>query len=175
MAENEEKRYYQTYLDSSAPKPIPKHLQFRKSWRWPHAVEAFFSQHILGKYSLHVCCGESEIGTVRIDLDPDSKRTQEGDMRNIPFPNNTFDIVFGDWPWKMNYYQKFRPFYEMARVCKVGGLVIVNATWVPYSEVMYLQECYIRCDSPFGTASVILVYEKLSDILDKKGMSTKPD
>ena len=162
---------FQERLDNSPSIPVPQHLQFRKSWRWPHAIESFFKLRIENKYSLHVCCGQSEIGTVRIDLDPTSKRTQEGDMRDIPFTNNMFDVVFGDWPWKMNYYQRFRPFFEMARVCKVGGYVIVNSTWIPHSEVMLLKEMFVRCDSPWGTASVILVYEKISDILDKNEVS----
>ena len=158
---------FQELLIDAPPLPIPKHLQFRKSWRWPHAIESFFELRIEDKYSLHVCCGQSEVGNVRIDLDPNSKRTQEGDMRNIPFPNNTFDVVFGDWPWKMNFYKRFRPFYEMARVCKVGGSVIINAIWIPHSEVMLLRETFVRCDSPFGTASVILVYKKIADFLDR--------
>jgi len=157
---------FQELLIDAPPLPIPKHHQFRKSWRWPHAVESFFALRIEDKYSLHVCCGQSEVGDIRIDLDPTSKRTQEGDMRSIPFPNNTFDVVFGDWPWKMNYYQRFRPFYEMIRVCKVGGAIIINATWISHSEVAVLKETFVRCDFPFGQASVILVYEKTSDARD---------
>ena len=88
-------------------------------------------------------------------------------MRDIPLPNETFDVVFSDWPWKMNYFQRFRPFYELIRCCKVGGEVIVNAVWIPYSDVAVLKETYVRCDSPFGQASVILVYEKVSNLLDK--------
>ena len=159
---------FQETLFESDPIPIPKHHQFRKAWRWPHAIESFFKLRTEDKYSLHVCCGKSRLGNVRLDLDPNSNRTQEGDMRKIPFPNDIFDVVFGDWPWKLNYYQRFRPFYEMIRVCKVGGQIIVNAMWIPHSEAAILKEIFVRCDSIFGQASVILVYEKITNFYDQK-------
>jgi hypothetical protein len=146
--------------------PIPKHHQFRKAWRWPHAVELFFQQRIEDKSSLHVCCGSSRIGDVRLDIDSDSERTISGDMRTIPFDDCSFDIVFGDWPWKMGYFQRFKPFYEMVRVCKIGGEIIVNSTWLPFSKAAELREIFVRCDSPFGMVSVILVYRKIAGEYD---------
>jgi len=163
------KKHVQKFLiEDKEPLPISQHLRFRKSWRWNDEVTDFFRERITNKYSLHVCCGQSELGDVRLDLDPSSKRTHEGDMSDIPFSINTFDIVFGDWPWKMNFYKRWKPFYEMARVCKVDGHIIVNATWMPYAESTLLEETYLRCDSPFGTISAILVYRKLDDLKDKK-------
>jgi len=157
---------YQELLTNEPPLPIPKHHQFRKAWRWPHCIEDFFKLRIEGKHSLHVCCGQSSLGNVRIDIDPQSKRTHEGDMNNIPFENCSFDIVFGDWPWKLNFFQRWKPFYEMIRKCKVGGYVIINCTWVPFSNSVILKEMFVRSDFPFGQASLILVYEKITSEFD---------
>ena len=157
---------YQETLTNDPPLPIPKHHQFKKSWRWPHCIEDFFKLRIEGKYSLHVCCGQSSIGNVRIDIDPHSQRTHDGDMNNIPFENDSFDIVFGDWPWKLNYFDRWKPFYEMIRKCKVGGHIIVNCTWLPHSKSVVLREMFVRSDIPFGQASLILVYEKITKEFD---------
>ena len=157
---------FQELLTNEPNLPIPKHHQFRKSWRWPHCIEDFFRLRIENKYSLHVCCGQSSLGDVRIDIDPRSQRTHEGDMNNIPFENNSFDVVFGDWPWKLNYFARWKPFYEMIRKCKVGGYIIINCTWQPFSKSVVLKEMFVRCDFPFGQASLILVYEKITTEFD---------
>ena len=36
---------------------------------WPEQVEAFLGKLLIGK-TLHVCCGKSKLGTVRLDIDP---------------------------------------------------------------------------------------------------------
>ncbi len=36
---------------------------------WPEAVETFVASLLVGR-SLHVCCGKSKLGTVRLDKDP---------------------------------------------------------------------------------------------------------
>ena len=154
----------QTTLDESESIPIPKHLIFRRSWRWPHPIEEFFKLHFEGKYSLNVCCGQSSIGTVRVDIDPESKANHIADMRELPFKDNVFDIVGSDPPWKLGFFQRFRPFYECIRVCKVGGIIIYNATWVSESNQAVEIERYSRSDLPFGMASVISVFRKIPKI-----------
>ena len=151
----------QSLLIDSEPVDIPEHHKFKQSWRWPHAIEYFFAM-MISSLSLHVCCGRSSLGDIRLDIDRDSARTIAGDMRSLPFADNIFDWVFGDWPWKMNYFQRWRPFYEMVRVCKIGGRIIINATWIPFSKQAVLEELYVRCDGPFKLASVICVFRKVS-------------
>ena len=82
-------------------------------------------------------------------------------MRLLPFPSNTFDTVVSDPPWKIGYYERFRPFFECIRVCKIGGRVIYNATWIPESTDVVLKNVYVRQDNTFSTTSVISVFKKV--------------
>ena len=152
---------HQALLTEENPIPIPKHLQFRRSWRWKHPIEEFFKIHTEGKHSLNVCCGQSKIGTCRVDVDPNSTATHLADIRALPFKDNTFDVTISDPPWKLGFFQRFRPFYECVRVTKLGGLIIYNATWVPFSNQCVEIERYSRCDMQFRLASVISVFKKV--------------
>jgi ubiquinone/menaquinone biosynthesis C-methylase UbiE len=116
-------------------------------------------------YSLNVCAGVNPICSVNLDLDPQDKSILKGDMKCLPFKSNAFDTVISDPPWKIDYYRRFKPFFECVRVCKVGGTIIYNATWVPNtpSGDVELKELYVRQDNNFSTASVISVFEKVRD------------
>jgi ubiquinone/menaquinone biosynthesis C-methylase UbiE len=127
---------------------------------WEEEISEFVKSKIKGK-SLNVPCGSSEIGDVRIDIDPNSKATEVGDMNKINYPDNSFDTVISDPIWKLNYYKRPRQFFELVRVCKVGGLIIFNATWIPTSKAVELKETYIRRSAQFGNVSVISVFEKV--------------
>lgn len=56
--------------------------------------------------TLNVCCGMSRVGEVRVDLDPKSNRTQEGDLHELNFPRASFDTVICDPPF--SFYNRFR-------------------------------------------------------------------
>jgi len=133
--------------------------QLQKSWIWNKKVEDFVAKKIKG-YSLNICAGKSTLGSVRLDLDPKDKSIIKGDMRNLPFPDNTFDTVICDPPWKIDYFNRFKPFFECVRVCKVGGVIIYNATWIPESKLVELKEVWVRQDGSFTTASIIGVFKK---------------
>jgi hypothetical protein len=81
-------------------------------------------------------------------------------MRCLPFPPETFDVVVSDPPWKIDLYHRHRPFYECVRVCKVGGTIIYNATWMPHSSDAELVETWVRSDGTYLTASVLSVFRK---------------
>ena len=110
-----------------------------ESWIWNGTVQDFVKGKING-YSLNACAGLSPLGDVRLDLDPQDKSVMKGDMINLPFENETFDTVIQDPPWKIGFYKRMRPFFECARVCKVGGTIIYNAYWIPSSKSITLKE-----------------------------------
>ena len=141
---------------------MKKETKLKKSWIWNKTVEDFVKTKIKG-HSLNVCAGKSSIGDVKIDLDPANKTVIRGDMKNLPFKNNTFDTVIQDPPWKIGYYDRWKPFFECVRVCKVDGLIIYNAYWIPESDDVELIETFIRTDSPFANTSIISVFKKLKD------------
>lgn len=138
----------------------------KKSWVWNESVTNFVKDKIKkGGYSLNVCAGENPLCSVNLDLDPKDKKVIKGDMRLLPFESNTFDTVVSDPPWKISYYERFKPFFECVRVCKVGGKIIYNATWIPMtpSKDVELKEVWVRQDNDFSNASVISIFKKIKN------------
>lgn len=139
----------------------------QKCWVWNSDVTAFVKERIKG-YSLNVCAGLNELCSINLDLDPKNRSILKGDMRLLPFEANIFDTVVSDPPWKIGYYERFRPFFECVRVCKVGDIIIYNAYWIPMtpSEDVELLETYIRQDKNFTNTSVISIFRKLKGNLE---------
>tara|TARA_R100001594_G_C3867283_1_gene222537 strand:+ start:36 stop:488 length:453 start_codon:yes stop_codon:yes gene_type:complete len=142
---------------------MKKIAKWIKSWEWPDEISENVRSLLEPGQTLHICSGNSEIGDVKIDLDPRRADVQKGDMRDLQFETNTFDNVIIDPPWKLGYYQRFRPFYEAVRVAKIGGLVIYNATWIPYANNTELLNVYVRRDSHWGNVSVFSVFRKTGE------------
>ena len=138
---------------------MKKETTLQSCWVWNDTVTNFVKSKIKG-YSLNICAGKNPICSVNIDLDPQDSKVQKGDMRNLPFEDNTFDSVVQDPPWKIGYFDRWKPFFECVRVCKIGGIIIYNAYWLPQSDDVKLLECYVRSDKPFTNMSVIAVLEK---------------
>ena len=139
---------------------LKNHERIRESWVWSDTVENFVASRIIGK-SLNVCAGKSAIGDVRIDLDPQDRSVIKGDMKNIPFADESFDTVIQDPPWKIGYYDRWKPFFECVRVCRIGGRIIYNAYWIPDSRQVKLLETAIRQDNSFANTSVISIFERI--------------
>ncbi len=138
--------------------------RLQKCWVWNDTVTNFIKSRVHG-YSLNICAGKNPICSVNLDLDPQDKSILKGDMRLLPFKPNVFDVVVSDPPWKIGYYDRFRPFFEAVRVCKVGGTIIYNAYWIPMcpSGDVELKETWIRQDSNFTNVSVISIFKKVKD------------
>jgi ubiquinone/menaquinone biosynthesis C-methylase UbiE len=147
---------------------LTRKITLQKCWIWNGTVIDFVKSRISG-YSLNVCAGMNPICSVNLDLDPKDRSIIKGDMRVLPFDAGTFDTVISDPPWKISYYERRRPFFECIRVCKVGGRVIYNATWIPSStdaELVVrdgLEEIYVRQDNEFSTTSIISIFRKTKD------------
>ena len=129
------------------------------SWVWNGEVQLFVQDKMRG-HSLNVCAGKSPLGDVKIDLDPKDRSVIKADMKNLPFEDETFDTVIQDPPWKIGYYDRWKPFLECVRVCKVGGRIIYNAYWIPWSKQVELKEVVVRQDSAFANTSVISLFER---------------
>ena len=136
----------------------------QKCWVWNESVTNFIKDRIKG-HSLNVCAGKNPLCDVNIDLDPQDKTIIKGDMRLLPFKSNTFDTVVSDPPWKISYYERFKPFFECVRVCKVGGIIIYNSSWIPMtpSKDVKLLETWIRQDNDFSNASIISIFKKVKN------------
>lgn len=137
-----------------------KNTLLQPCWVWNHTVERFVRDKVKG-YSINICAGKSSIGDVKIDLDPQNTSVIKGDMKSLPYEDKTFDTVIQDPPWKIGYYDRWKPFFECVRICKVGGRIIYNAYWLPQSDDVKLEECFIRVDEPFTNASVLAIFKKI--------------
>lgn len=139
--------------------------RLQKCWVWNKAVTEFVKSKLKG-YSLNVCAGKNPICDVNVDLDPQDPKTGQADMRNLSFPDNTFDTVISDPPWKIGFYQRMKPFFECVRVCKIGGTIIYNAYWMPTSKFVELKEIWVRQDTEWSNTSMISVFQKIQDVLN---------
>ena len=78
---------------------------------WSHSdwglktIDSWLAKKSIGR-TLNVCCGNCPVGDIRVDIDPSTSRTMEGDLFDLPFPNQSFDTVICDPPF--SYYSKFR-------------------------------------------------------------------
>ena len=141
---------------------MQKNTILQDSWVWNQTVTDFVKDKIKG-HSLNVCAGKNPLCDVNLDLDPTDRSIIKGDMRLLPFDKDTFDTVVSDPPWKISYYNRFRPFFECVRVCKVGGRIIYNANWIPTcpSGDVELEGVWVRQDNDFTNVSVISVFKKI--------------
>lgn len=152
--------------------PIPSDHQFRAKWRWPDDVERFVRSLTASGYTLNVCWGKSPLGDVRVDADNAHDPDVVCDMKHLPFARNTFEATISDPPWKVPYFDRFRPFYECVRVTEVGGYIIVNAKWPCESEDTRIvnpfdgedrEALIIRTDNAWRDASIVAVHEKIGE------------
>lgn len=145
-----------------------KNTKIQPCWIWNKTVEEFVKTKIYG-HSLNVCAGKSSIGDIKIDLDPADKSVLKGDMRQLPFKDNTFDTVIQDPPWKIGFYERMKPFFECVRVCKVGGTIIYNAYWIPRSKIVELKGLWVRTDADWANTSIISLFKKVKGNEEIKG------
>lgn len=154
-------------LDLEMPTKVRNNCKLSSCWVWDKTVNDFVRNKITGK-SINICSGLSDVGDVKVDLEPKKEGIQKEDMNNLPFEDNSFDTVISDPPWKIKFFQRMKPFFECVRICKVGGQIIYNSTWKPISKCVKLKEATIRTDNNWANVSVIWVFEKISDIPNSK-------
>jgi len=91
---------------------------------WPPDVEKFLDTQLAG-LSLHVCCGKSKLGDVRLDL-YEPYINVKADMTRLPFSNGSFDTVLIDPP----YNSHFQIMHDMlAELCRVSRHRIIFQHW----------------------------------------------
>ena len=137
--------------------------KFKTAWSWPKHIGEYFKEKVENP-SLHVFSGMSPLGTVRIDLFMPA--TIKADVRFLPIRDNLFQTVFGDPAWHTAKHLRSKIMYELRRVTRIGGKIIINANWNPNN----LKGCkleqpilYSRPRMPFGNTALIFTYTKYED------------
>src|SRR3990167_6827160 len=142
---------------------------FKQAWVWPEKVSKFFKKVVKG-YSCNVFSGSSKIGSVRVDILQKENVTHQADiLRGLPFEDESFDTVFGDPPWHFPKHLRSKIVYEMRRICKVNGMIILNANWNPNNlkGCVLLEPIYISGGRmPFSNSAMIIRYLKIKSDKD---------
>lgn len=81
---------------------------------WPKDVEDWIAQQIMGT-SLHICCGKSQLGDVRLDLLEDVVDVR-ADAARLPFSNHSFSTVIIDPPYNGSFRWNHDMLNELHRV-----------------------------------------------------------
>lgn len=106
----------------------PKY-SFKRAWSWPQEIENKVRQLLEPGITLHVCCGDSKLGDVRIDL------TKPADIRasmyHLPIRPGIFDNAVEDPPWELPYHLRGKVLRELRDALKPGGRLIFNCFWFP--------------------------------------------
>lgn len=98
---------------------------------WPKAVENFIDEWLLG-FTLHICCGKSKLGDVRLDLyekDIDIR----ADASRLPFRNQSFDTLVIDPPYNGKFQWNHDMLSELSRVAK--RRIIFQHWFVPVDKI----------------------------------------
>ena len=83
---------------------------------WPEEVERVIASEFVG-YSLHVCCGLSHLGDVRLDLNQPSADVR-ADASKLPFVDGAFETVLCDPPYNGKFQWNHDLLTELSRVAQ---------------------------------------------------------
>ena len=143
------------------PNPKNPKYKFKQTWSWPKEIEDFIASKIKGK-SLHVCCGQSTIGDIKVDLYIERADVTKADMFHLPYKNSSFDTVICDPPWELPYHLRHKLLWELCRVLKKGGRLLFNAFWWPKSKTLAVKEWWVGIPkSTWRNVSLLIVAEKV--------------
>lgn len=102
--------------------------QYRKgqiynvNWMHTDYLEYWLQQFTIQGSTLNVCSGMSMIGQVRVDKDPETNRTMDGDLFHLLdyFKPNQFDYVYVDPPFNVytSGMNRIRWQFDAFKICK---------------------------------------------------------
>jgi hypothetical protein len=97
------------------------------NWIHHKDVERWLRRMKVGR-TLNVCCGMSWVGDVRVDTDPNTNRTEAGDLFDLGFAPLSFDTVIVDPPF--SYFSRFDWVNKCARIASKRLLLAADRTIV---------------------------------------------
>lgn len=103
-------------LKQGVPLSGTDHVYTVNALIWPKKVESFVQSLCRGK-TLHVCCGKSTIGDLRVDMF-DETADVKADAAKIPLDDKSFDTVLCDPPYNGKLQWNHDLLSELARLAK---------------------------------------------------------
>ena len=153
-------------------------LKYKKIWQFPQATHDFIKPMIKGR-SLHVCCGNSLLCDIRVDIEKQPiQDTQPGfilgdmfDLVNIlkkhGIERQSFDFLLCDPVWNLGFHVRHKLIYQLRDMIKPGGKLVFNCLWFPVIRTMQLEDMYVGLNNmAWRNVSLIGIYRKVQEQLD---------
>jgi len=147
------------YGHSTGRAPGQKHY-YRKAFsggEW----DTFLALHAIDA-TLQVCCGGSQFGTVRVDIDRGVPGVNlVADMRRLPFKDRSFQTVACDPMYGLSMPDRVHLQRELARVARAR--IILKATWIPRATGWHHRDDLLTviCSHTCQNIGVLSVLERL--------------
>lgn len=137
---------------------------------WNDSIENVLSDLFIGK-TLHVCCGKSLLGDVRLDIDESHSPDIICDAANMKnwVDDNEFDTVLCDPPYNGKFQWNHDLLSELSRVAK--SRIIFQHWFIPATangfykkaqEKFYMSDIYVwQPKTYFGRVQVISVFDAI--------------
>jgi hypothetical protein len=144
-----------------SPRPLPAKmpkihrtdkLSFHQTWRWPRDIKRWFDRELsdmvdpVPRPVLHVCCGQSKVGNVRVDRYPEHGATGlnvKADFHHLPFRDGAFGTVVIDPPFELFNQGRIQLHDELGRVLRPGGTLLWCAPWIPNEGIFTIDRVVV--------------------------------
>ncbi len=152
----------------NVPPAGTSHIYTVKKVLWPESIEAFLETLFVGR-TLHVCCGKSRLGDVRLDLNEETAdiRCDASDM-SAHVQDGEFETVLCDPPYNGKFQWNHDLLTELARVASTR--IIFQHWFIPATpqgrykkaqEKFALTQSYVwQPRTYFGRAQVVSVFDR---------------
>ena len=137
-------------------------------WCWDKSEEDFYSSLCIGR-TLHVCCGKSKLGDVRVDVKPKDEGVRFMDYHNLEFKDLSFDTALCDPPWGKRGGEGFdkglKWLHELERVAK-KRIIVIHHHFLTIPNFKLVQAYCLRSHSS-RLWKVVGVYDRVQNWLSE--------
>jgi len=153
-------------------------LKYKKIWQFPQATHDFIKPMIKGR-SLHVCCGNSLLCDIRVDIEKQPIQDTKpgfilGDMFDLVnvlkkhgIERQSIDFLLCDPVWNLGFHVRHKLIYQLRDMIKPGGKLVFNCLWFPVIRTMQLEDMYVGLNNmAWRNVSLIGIYRKVQEQLD---------
>lgn len=144
-----------------------EHLYTVDKILWPNAVESYLQEQLVGS-SLHLCCGASKLGDVRLDADPKHSPDIVGDASKTGLKDQSFDTVLCDPPYNGIFRWNHDMLSELSRLARKR--IIFQHWFVPVDKIGRYRKNHkfnlvnLTCWMPksyFGRVQMISIFDRV--------------
>lgn len=115
------------------------HLYTVSKLLWPKEVEEYIAGQLIGT-TLHICCGLSKLGDVRVDLYADDVDVMAC-MARLPFADKSFDTVLIDPPYNSKFQIMHDMLNELHRLARER--IIFQHWFTPVDKQGRFKKCHL--------------------------------